>query len=56
VSHARASAPIGLAIRTARQAGLALVTLDRDNRPVVYSDGDVWTTAESENLGRYSGG
>jgi FdhD protein len=31
------SAPTGLAIRTARQAGLTLIALDRNHQPVVYS-------------------
>ncbi len=35
------SAPTGLAIRTARRAGLVLIALDRDNHPVVYSACDV---------------
>jgi FdhD protein len=34
------SAPTALAIRTARQAGLALAALDRAGEPVIYSDGD----------------
>jgi len=32
------SSPTALAIRTARQAGLTLITLDRGNRPVIHSD------------------
>jgi len=31
------SAPTALAIRTARQAGLTLIALDRSGQPVVYS-------------------